>query len=108
MNNRDDLLRNLSIRTRLRYPLRWADDQTSLGDFDGRDLAIDVFNIPPQEQRAFFSDLRSIRKELHQRLGHTVTFVFHTPEATAQYYTHLSSQITNAALKGGITIKLKS
>jgi hypothetical protein len=91
MNNRDELLHNLSIRTRFRYPLRWADDQTSLGDFDGRDLAIDVFNIPPQEQPAFFSELRSIRKELQQRLGRTVTFVFHTPEATAQYYGHLFS-----------------
>jgi hypothetical protein len=106
MNNRDDLLRDLSISTRLRYPLRWADDQTSLGDFDGRDLAIDVFNIPSQEQRAFFRDLRSIRKELQQHLGHTVTFVFHTPEATAEYYAHLFSKITDAALEGGITIKL--
>lgn len=106
MTNRDDLLRDLSVRTGLRYPLRWADNQTSLGDFDGRDLAIDVFNIPSQEQRAFFRHLRSSRKELHRQLGHTVTFVFHTPEATGEYYAHLFSNITGAALEGGITIKL--
>ena len=106
MTNREDLLHNLFIRTGLRYPLRWADDQTSLGDFDGRELAIDVFNIPSQEQRAFFHDLRSIRKELHSQLGHIVTFVFHTPEATAEYYSHLFSKISGAALQGSITIKL--
>ena len=106
MTSRQRTLRRLALATRFEYPLRWADEQTTLGDYEGRDLTLEVFNIPSERQRAYYRKLRSIRHELREELGKRVTLVFHTPEATVRYYGHLFSALNGAEISGTVTIPL--
>ena len=46
---RIEIIRLIENATNYVYPLRWVDEETSSGDFDGREVAIDVFNIPVAE-----------------------------------------------------------
>lgn len=99
-------LQRLDLLTGFRYPLRWADEVTSLGDYDGRDLTIQVFNIPSERQREFHRSLREFRSELRREFGKPITFVFHTPEATRQYYAHLFSTTSGVVVDGEVYVEL--
>jgi len=107
MTNRAEILRRLAMAIGFRYPLRWADERTTLGDYEGRDLTIEVFNIPSARQREFFRELRQHRRELQEILGRPVTFVFHTPQVTKQYYSHLFAEVHGAEITGALTIELE-
>lgn len=106
MSKREEVLQRLAVATGFRYPLRWADDRTTLGDYDGRDLTIEVFNISSNRQRAFFGELRQLRRELEDEFGRPVTFIFHTPEVTARHYAHLFAELRGAEITGILTIVL--
>lgn len=88
------------------YPLRWVDEKTTAGDFDGRELAIDVFFIPTTEQIDFLSQIRSIRGLIREKTGHRCIFIFHSPEATMAYYSHLFPVTRGIRLVKGAGIKL--
>ncbi|HEY4706781.1 MAG TPA: hypothetical protein VII64_04915 [Thermodesulfobacteriota bacterium] len=92
--------------TNYRYPLRWADEKTTLGDFDGREFSIDVFRIPISEQLTFLKSIRIIREEIRKIIGSRCLFIFHSPEATEQYYSHLFSIMKGACLEYNEPIKL--
>jgi hypothetical protein len=68
------------------YPVRWVDELTSKGDFDGREYALEFFSVPASEQSALRRRLRPVRKEAEDMLGRPIVLVFHTPEATAKHY----------------------
>ena len=106
MSSRQEALQRLAEATGFRYPLAWTDNWTTLGDYDGRDLAIEVFNIPSNRQRAFFGVLSQGRRELADEFGRPVVFVFHTPEVTARYYGHLFAELRGAEITGTLTIVL--
>jgi len=99
-------LQRLAAATGFRYPLAWTDDRTTLGDYDGRDLTIEVFNIPSNRQRAFFGELSQRRRELADEFGRPVVFIFHTPKVTARYYGHLFAELRGAVITGILTIVL--
>jgi hypothetical protein len=107
MTHRAEILQRLAIAVGFRYPLRWADERTTLGDYEGRDLTIEVFNIPSARQRGFFHEIRQHRRELQEMLGRPVTFVFHTPEVTKQYYSHLFAEVHGAEITGALSIELE-
>ncbi len=67
-------------------PVRWTDSRTSMGDFSGRDWAIEVFDIPAAEHHELRVRLRELRREVEERLGHSMTVILHTPENTQKYY----------------------
>lgn len=66
-----------------RYPIRWT---TSRGDFSGREVTFDVFNIPVSKYKDFLREARPIREKLEELVGSRCIFVFHTPEATKEHY----------------------
>jgi hypothetical protein len=107
MTNRAEILQRLAIGIGFRYPLRWADERTTLGDYEGRDLTIEVFNVPSVRQRGFFHEIRQYRRELQETLGRPVTFIFHTPEVTKQYYSHLFAEVHGAEITGAVKIALE-
>jgi len=74
-----------------KFALRWSDDKTSLGDFAGREYTVEVFNIRlnPNSHRKFRSNLRSVINTIEKKLGEHLTFIYHTPEVTKKYYSHL-------------------
>lgn len=55
------------------YPLRWT---TSLGDFSGREWAIEVFGVDVKEQRSFLQEIREVRREIEKEFGHAFLFIF--------------------------------
>ena len=71
------------------YPVRWADDRTTLGDFEGREFALEIFNVPVEQQRSLYQHSRDLRKSSREILGSPILLIFHTPEATREHYAHL-------------------
>ena len=69
--------------------VRWVADGIALGDFEGRDETIEVFDVPQSQQRRVFHEIRGARQEARRILGRTVRVIFHTPESTTSYYGHL-------------------
>lgn len=87
--NRAEILDSLREVTAYCYPLRWADEATSRGDFDGRRFAIEVFEIDPSEQIPFLKKILDVRERAERDLGHRCLFIFHTRAATKEHYAHL-------------------
>ena len=65
-------------------PVRWAAAQ--LGDYDGRDRTLEVFNADPSEQRDLVRRLRPLRAALERDAGGPVVLVFHTRAQSAGHY----------------------
>lgn len=55
------------------YRFQWTD---SKADFAGRENAIDIFGVPPQEQLNFLRNSRKIRKDLEEDLKVRPLFIF--------------------------------
>ena len=64
----------------------WTDERTSIGDFDGRDWTLEIFDVPSSEQRELHARLWSLREVVRKSLGHSLTFIFHRPEETERLY----------------------
>lgn len=96
----------IEVATNYAYPIRWVDEKTTLGDFDGREYAIDVFRIPVSKQIGFLRMIRPIRNKILEKTGHRGMFIFHTPEATKKHYSHLFPIIQGLRLEDNGTIKL--
>lgn len=76
------------------FPCRWVDDRTSKGDFDGREVGVDVFNAPANMSRTLLRRLDDARNIAQGLVGSRCIFIFHTPEATAEHYKDLVAEIT--------------
>lgn len=48
----------------------------SLGDFSGRDVAIDVFGVPLRSQKDFLRTVRPVQDNLKDMLGSRPLFIF--------------------------------
>jgi hypothetical protein len=86
MTTERDFIREYVSRSVEGRPVRWADARTSLGDFDGREWTLELFDIPRNERRQLQDQLWDLRKEVWDRMGRSLVFIFHTPEATDQHY----------------------
>ena len=76
-------------------PVRWTDQQTSVGDFDGRDWTVEIFDVPASERRDLRAKLWPAREHVRHTLGAHIRFVFHTSEATDKYYRWVRSTPTH-------------
>lgn len=103
---RNKVLQLIGKVTNYAYPLRWVDEKTTAGDFDGRELAIDVFFIPTAEQINFLAQIRPARGLIRDSTGHRCIFIFHSPEATVAHYSHLFPVTHGIRLVKGEGIKL--
>ena len=101
-----EIIRLLENATNYAYPLRWVDEKTSLGDFDGREVAIDVFNIPVAEQINFLVQIRQVRNKIREMIGHRCIFIFHSPESTRMHYANLFPITQGVRLEAGSSIRI--
>ncbi|HKY38690.1 MAG TPA: hypothetical protein VJN18_22260 [Polyangiaceae bacterium] len=67
-------------------PVRWAEPSCSIGDYDGRDRAIEVFNADVKDQRALLRQLRPDRADLEGVAGGPVIVIFHTTSESGRLY----------------------
>jgi hypothetical protein len=65
-------------------PVRWGNEL--IGDYDGRERTLEVFNADASEQRALVSLLRPLRTELQAVLGGPVVVIFHTRSQSMLLY----------------------
>ena len=86
---RDDLARRISGLLRGR-PVRWA--KHPLGDYDGRDRTLEVFNADAGEHRELFRAMRPIRQEMEAVAGGPVIVIFHTRAESARLYSDFVKQ----------------
>lgn len=105
-DKRIEIIRLIENATNYVYPLRWVDEKTSLGDFDGREVAIDVFNIPVNEQIDFLTQLRQVRNKIREMIGHRCVFIFHSPESTMMHYANLFPITQGVHLEAGSSIRI--
>lgn len=93
MANKQEALDLIKQTTENKYPMRWVDEQTSVGDFEGREAAVDVFNFEFEDSIKFLGIVRDIRPKLKELLGSTCIFIFHSAEATKTHYSHLAKDL---------------
>ena len=67
-------------------PVRWADAPNLVGDYDGRDRTLEVFNADARDQRLLLRRLRPFRDELEQAAGGPVIVIFHTSAESGRLY----------------------
>jgi hypothetical protein len=67
-------------------PVRWAGPSQTIGDYDGRERTLEVFNADASEQRDLLRRLRPIREELAAITGGPVVVIFHTRKESARLY----------------------
>ncbi|MGA9524933.1 MAG: hypothetical protein WBV82_25975 [Myxococcaceae bacterium] len=66
-------------------PTRWANEGATLvGDFDGRDWTLEVFDVPSENEHALFLQLSGIFRDVSSRFGTSLMVVTHPPEHVAQ------------------------
>jgi|SRR3972149_10587767 len=103
---RIEIMRLIENATNYDYPLRWVDEETSLGDFDGREVAIDVFNITVSEQIVFLTRIRQVRNKIREMIGHRGVFIFHSSESTRMHYANLFPITHGVLLEAGSSIRI--
>ena len=84
MNERD-IIRELAEQTS-GFVTCWTDERTSMGDFDGRDWTLELFDVPMSQQRSVHARLWQLGKMVRNSLGHSLMFIFHRPEETKRLY----------------------
>ena len=84
MNERDFILQR--ARTLVGKPVEWTSERTSLGDFDGRDWTLEVFDVPPSEIRSVQKQLWTFREHILDKLHKSIQVLYHSPDATTRYY----------------------
>lgn len=67
-------------------PARWAATADSIGDYDGREHTLDVFDAEAREQLALLRALRAERAELERAAGGPLIVIFHTKAETRRLY----------------------
>jgi hypothetical protein len=67
-------------------PVRWADAPNLVGDYDGRERTLEVFNADARDQRVLVRRLRPVREELELAAGGPVVVIFHTSVESARLY----------------------
>lgn len=98
-NASDDLMRRIRDSLSGR-PVRWAHDV--VGDYDGRDRTLEVFNADPAEQGDLFRRLRPVRREMEAFAGGPVIVIFHTRAESTRLYSDFVEQALRAKVSADL------
>lgn len=88
-------------------PTRWMPGSRAVGDYDGRERTLEVFEADPREQLDLLRRLRGVRPEIEQAIGGPLVVLFHTsaetqrlyPEVRVERYRALATRITEWMLR---------
>lgn len=67
-------------------PVRWGE---ALGDYDGRERTLEIFDADAGEQRGLLRRLRHVRAELDEAAGGPLVIVFHTRAESRRLYANV-------------------
>ena len=83
-------------------PVRWADPRQFIGDFDGRERTLEVFNADALEQLELLRRMRPIREELEAVAGGPVVVIFHTrTESARRHASFIEAHASHGHGRGG-------
>ncbi len=85
MTSSKELTRQLSAALDSR-PVRWSSPDDVVGDYDGRERTLEIFNTDAAEQRPLLRKIRPLRAELEAAAGGPVIVIFHTRGESARLY----------------------
>jgi hypothetical protein len=66
-------------------PVAWAGSR-AVGDYDGRERTLDVFNADARDQLDLLTRFRDLRPEIEAALGGPIIVLFHTTRETTRLY----------------------
>jgi len=66
-------------------PVAWAGPR-AVGDYDGRERTLDVFNADARDQLDLLTRFRGLRPEIEAALGGPIIVLFHTTTETTRLY----------------------
>ena len=101
---REQLLTRVRKATNFLYPARWLSGDSSFGEFDGADRALELFGVPPERHLAMMKMLRPARREFKGRFKAKLLIVMHTPAAVRDEYAHLFARLEGVCLKGDVGV----
>lgn len=67
-------------------PVRWAPPKRLVGDYDGRDRTLQVFNADPRDQRQLLDAIDAQRGPLEEAAGGPLVIIFHSVKQSAERY----------------------
>lgn len=102
MKARDQILQRVAALLGER-PVRWAEPRQFIGDYDGRERTLEIFNADALEQRELLRRMRPIRDELEAVAGGPVVVVFHTRAESARLHASFVSGHAATAARGNRT-----
>lgn len=73
-------------------PTRWLPGSGAVGDYDGRERTLEVFEADPREQLDLLRRLREVRPEIEQAIGGPLVIVFHTSAETQRLYPEIRAE----------------
>jgi hypothetical protein len=66
--------------------VRWSPAERQVGDYDGRQRTIEVFDAAAGDQRQLLRALRPLRDEVERLIGGPLIVIFHTPAESERLY----------------------
>lgn len=72
-------------------PIAWAGPR-AIGDYDGRERTLDVFNADARDQLDLLTRFRGLRPEIEAAAGGPIIVLFHTTMETARLYPEIVSR----------------
>lgn len=89
-------------------PVQWAPAERLVGDYEGRQRTLEVFDAEAGEQRQLLRDLRPVRAEIERLIGGPLIVIFHTPEESERLYPAVASGRRNRELAAQVTAWMTS
>lgn len=66
--------------------MRWTPKERLVGDYDGRERTLEVFNANARDQLQLRTRLRPIREAIESACGGSLVIIFHSEEQSASRY----------------------
>jgi len=67
-------------------PVRWTPPERRVGDYDGRERTLHVFNVDVKEQRSVLERIDGHRASLEEAAGGPLVIVFHSVKQSSERY----------------------
>lgn len=73
-------------------PVRWVDEKTCAGDFDGRDWTVEIFDVARADRLLLREQLWELFDAVRMRTGNAMSLITHTPDNTTSFYPWVRSE----------------
>jgi hypothetical protein len=67
-------------------PVRWVPTNRLVGDYDGRERTLQIFNADPKDQRRLLDEIDKQRGSLDEAAGGPLVIIFHSVKQSTERY----------------------